>query len=117
MKVYIYNNCSTCKKAIQFLNRKDLTFESLPIRETPPTTSELKQMLDKYNGDLKRLFNTSGQDYRNLNLKEKLDTFTEEYALQLLSKNGNLIKRPFLISESIKIVGFKETEWLNLKFK
>ena len=68
-------------------------------------------MLKAYEGDLRKLFNTSGMDYRALNLKEKLPTMSQREAFQLLSENGNLVKRPFLLSDSLNAVGFKEADW------
>ena len=68
-------------------------------------------MLKIYNGNIKQLLNTSGQDYRKLNLKEQLPTLTHEDILKLLTTNGNLIKRPFFITQTSGIVGFKESEW------
>ncbi|GBF51424.1 glutaredoxin family protein [Leptospira ryugenii] len=109
-KVYQYSGCGTCKKALQFLKQNQIDFESLPIRETPPSLTELKLALKKI-GDLKKLFNTSGVDYREGNWKEKLDTLSPDQALSALSKHGNLVKRPFVISGDTILVGFKEEEW------
>jgi arsenate reductase len=113
LKVYAYKGCSTCRNAIKWLNQHHVPFTEIPIRDTPPTVAELKSMLAAQGGDLKRLFNTSGQDYRALGIKDKLSSMTPEAALQLLASNGNLIKRPFAINESasIGLVGFKEPEW------
>jgi len=113
MKVYTYKACGTCRKATQWLNQHQLPFTEIPIRETPPSMHELKDMLAAHEGDLRRLFNTSGQDYRALGIKDKLPTLSEQEALELLHSNGNLVKRPFLITEGWKTVGFKEAEWEN----
>ncbi len=83
----------------------------MAIRETPPTLTELKQMLKAVGGDLKKLFNTSGQDYKALNLKDKLPGLSTDEALKLLNQNGNLVKRPFVLSAESGWVGFKEDEW------
>tara|TARA_B110000305_G_C19151031_1_gene498074 strand:- start:145 stop:426 length:282 start_codon:yes stop_codon:yes gene_type:complete len=91
-------------------------FENLAIRETPPSKEELKAMLGRYEGNLKRLFNVSGQDYRSLGLKDKLPDMTEEEAIDLLSGNGNLIKRPFVVGEKVAEVGFKPDVWESLAF-
>jgi len=111
MKIYTYAKCDTCRKAVKWLQARDLEFTEIPIREHPPTKAELKRMLGIYQGDLKRLFNTSGGDYRELNLGEKLPTMSEGEAIDLLATNGNLVKRPFLLTETAGLVGFKETEW------
>jgi arsenate reductase len=110
-KVYVYRNCDTCRKAMKFLNDQKVAFEEVPIREQPPTKAELKQMLAIYGGDLRKLFNTSGMDYKAMNMKEKLPSMSVEEALDLLSKNGNLVKRPFALKEKAGLVGFKEEEW------
>ena len=111
MKIYIYNRCSTCQKALKNLNQKGISYQSLPIRETPPTKQELEHMLGLYGGNIKKLINVSGMDYRNLGLKDKIKTMTQDEILTLLTENGNLVKRPFLVSESQNLVGFKEEVW------
>jgi arsenate reductase len=111
MKIYTYKNCSTCRKAVKWLEAKGLDFEELPIRETPPSKTELKVMLGHYGGDMRRLFNTSGGDYRELGLKDTLPGMSETEAFELLSNRGNLVKRPFLIAKDFGLVGFKEAEW------
>ena len=68
-------------------------------------------MLEAYDGELRKLFNTSGMDYRQLNIKEKLATMSTSEAITLLGGNGNLIKRPFGISEKVRLIGFKEEIW------
>ena len=93
------------------MRENEIPFEEIAIREKPPSTSELKRALGDLDGEIRKLFNTSGQDYRSLNLKEKLPTLSEQEALDLLSSNGNLIKRPFLISKGSILVGFKEDLW------
>ena len=115
MKVYIYKGCDSCHKALKWLNAQGLSYESLPIRETPPSIEELQRMLEFYAGEIKRLFNTSGRDYREMNIKSKLGILPEHALLQLLSEHGNLIKRPFLLSKQHGLVGFKEAEWAALK--
>lgn len=114
MKLYTYAKCGTCRKAVKWLAAEGIEAEEIPIRETPPNKGELKQMLAHLDGELKRLFNTSGQDYRALNLKEKLGEMTESEAFDLLSQNGNLVKRPFVLTETEGTTGFKEEEWQRL---
>jgi arsenate reductase len=110
MKVFIYDKCDTCRKAVKFLNERGIKSEFVAIRETPPTIAELKRMLG-YVGDIKRLFNTSGLDYKALNMKERLPKLTESEALALLAANGNLVKRPFALAKSRGTTGFKQDEW------
>ncbi|MDF7808866.1 arsenate reductase family protein [Pontiellaceae bacterium B12219] len=113
MKIYTYSKCSTCRKGTKWLKEQNIAFEEIPIRETPPSMDELRQMLG-YIGDLKKLFNTSGQDYRALGMKDKLPTMSTDEALELLASNGNLIKRPFLIDTDKGTTGFKEDVWEDL---
>jgi len=114
MKVYEYKGCGTCRKALKFLDSKKISYTKLPIRETPPSLSELKKAL-KIIGDSKKLFNTSGQDYKSLNLKDKLSSMTEDEKLNLLHSNGNLVKRPFVVLEDSILIGFKEEEWKKIE--
>ena len=111
LKFYAYKNCDTCRKAIKYLDGKGVEYELIPIREQPPTKAELKTMLASQDGNVRKLFNTSGGDYRALNLKEKLANMTDEEAVKLLSENGNLVKRPFAIAGNRGLVGFNEVEW------
>ena len=111
IRVYAYDKCSTCRGALKFLAARGIQPEVIPIRERPPTKAELKTMLGYLGGELRRLFNTSGQDYKTLSMKDKLPTMSEAEAFDLLSKNGNLVKRPFLLTKNAGAVGFKEEEW------
>lgn len=114
MRIYTYKNCGTCKKALKWLDEKGIEYDNIPIRETPPTVVELKAMLTAMDGNIRKLFNTSGQDYKALNLKEKLPEMSEQDALKLLAENGNLVKRPFVMDEGNATVGFKEEVWEEL---
>ena len=109
--VYTYAKCSTCRKAVKWLEANGIAFAEKAIRETPPTKAELKRMLALQNGELKKLFNTSGGDYRELQLGPKLATMPTAEAIDLLNGNGNLVKRPFLLTDSVGLVGFKEDVW------
>lgn len=111
MKIRTYGKCDTCRKATKWLRARGLAFEEIPIRERPPTKAELKRMLACHGGDLRRLFNTSGGDYREMKLGERLPAMSEAEAIELLASNGNLVKRPFLLDEAGGLVGFKEEEW------
>lgn len=90
-----------------------MTYTELPIREQPPTRAELKAMLRANEGNLRKLFNTAGKDYREQGLGAKLPSLSEEEALGLLHGNGNLVKRPFAIGDDIHLVGFNELAWQN----
>jgi arsenate reductase (glutaredoxin) len=111
MIVYIYSKCSTCQLAIRFLEKSGIPFTIKEITKEPPPVDELKRMLDFQNGNLKKLFNTSGLQYKEMGLSEKLGDMPLSSALELLSKNGMLVKRPFLIGKQFGVTGFKEAEW------
>jgi arsenate reductase len=113
IRVYAYEKCSTCRKGLKFLAARGARAQVIPIREQPPTKAELKRMLALVGG-LRKLFNTSGLDYKQLNLKTRLPTLSEAEALDLLSTNGNLVKRPFLLTPGGGAVGFNEEEWRKL---
>jgi len=107
MKIYSYQKCSTCRKVLDDLDKKGTKYELFPIYEQPPTKKELKRMLDTYDGRITKLFNTSGLEYKRLNLKEKLPGLTEEEAIALLASNGKLVKRPFVMDGESGWVGSK----------
>lgn len=113
MKIYTYRNCGTCQKATKWLRAAGIDFEEIPIRDAPPAVTELQAMLETVGGDLRALCNTSGQDYRALGLKDKLPRMAPAAGLELLSSQGNLVKRPFLIDErrGIRLLGFREEIW------
>lgn len=111
IKVYSYSGCGTCRKALKWLDARKLPYALVAIRETPPTRAELERMLGVYKGELRRLFNTSGGDYKTLGLKDKLPKMSAAQALSLLSGNGNLVKRPFVLTARGGTVGFDEAVW------
>lgn len=111
LKLYILSICDTCRAAIKWLRAHQIPFQEIAIRETPPTLAELRVALAANAGELRRLFNTAGRDYREQQLAEKLPKLSEPAALALLNKNGNLVKRPVLIGERVALVGFNENAW------
>ncbi|MCW5557446.1 MAG: arsenate reductase family protein [Verrucomicrobiae bacterium] len=111
LKVYAYAGCDTCRRALRFLRERNVVHEVIPIREQPPSRAELRRMLAAYGGDVRRLFNTSGQDYKALGLARKLPDLSTDEALALLAGNGNLVKRPFVLARDDAWTGFKEAEW------
>lgn len=113
-RIYAYEGCETCQRALRLLEERGIEFEVIPIRKSPPTVAELRRAFDAVKGELRRLFNTSGQTYRRLNLKDSLATMTVAEALAMLSSNGNLVKRPLLFSPSEVLVGFQEERWRKL---
>ena len=112
LTIYTYANCDTCRRATKWLRAHDLAFVEKPIRETPPTPAELRAMLAAHGGELGKLFNTSGRDYREQKLGETLPTLSHAAAIKLLAGNGNLVKRPFLLAPGgAGLVGFNEPAW------
>ena len=106
-----YPKCSTCQKAKKWLVDNQVDFEDRHIVEKNPSKEELKQWYERSGLELKRFFNTSGQIYRQMELKDKLPSMSEEKQLELLASNGMLVKRPLIVSENTVLVGFKEAEW------
>ena len=110
--IYVHLKCSTCQKAILFLEQQKIIYKAKDITKTAPTLEELQFMLTHTNGNVKKLFNTSGILYRELQISQKLPNMSLDQALDLLTQNGMLVKRPFLIGNHIGILGFREQEWL-----
>ena len=106
-----YPKCSTCKKAAKWLDEHGIDYTSRHIVENPPTAEELALWHGASGLPLRRFFNTSGMQYRALNLKETLDQMSEAEQLDLLASDGMLVKRPILALEDRVLVGFRETEW------
>lgn len=111
MLVLVYRKCSTCLKALKWLEDNNIEFTERPIKEENPTYEELKNWYQMSGLPLKKFFNTSGLIYKDLGLKDKLPTMSEEEQLQLLATNGMLVKRPLVIGEDYVLTGFKEKEW------
>lgn len=108
---YGYPKCSTCRKAKKWLEVKELNFKEVNIAETPPTESELREIIAASGLEIKKFFNTSGKVYRELKLKDKLPTMTEAEKISLLSSDGMLIKRPIIHGNGKTTVGFKEEDF------
>lgn len=106
-----YPKCTTCQKAKKWLTEHQVDFEDRNISEANPTKEELEQWYKVSGLPLKKFFNTSGQLYRQMELKEKLATMAESEMLELLASNGMLVKRPIVVQGDCVLVGFKETEW------
>jgi arsenate reductase len=109
--VYQYPQCSTCRKALKWLDERGIAHRRVHIVEQPPSMAELTGALDEGGLPLRALFNTSGQSYRDGNFKDLLPTLSREQAIQALAKDGKLIKRPFLVADDIYLVGFDEAAW------
>ncbi len=109
--VLCYEKCSTCRKALAWLEQQGIPFDTRPIREENPTADELRNWYERSGLPLKRFFNTSGNLYKELGLKDKLPAMTEEEQLALLATDGMLVKRPLVVLEDGVLTGFKEAEW------
>lgn len=110
-----YPKCSTCKKAKKWLEDNGVEYTDRNIVTQTPTVEELNTWIKKSGQDIKKWFNTSGLKYKELNLKDKLASMTEEEKIKLLASDGMLIKRPLLISDKAILTGFKEETWKVLK--
>ncbi len=106
-----YPKCSTCQKAKKYLESNKIEFIDRNIIEDTPTKEELLSWINKYQFPINKLYNTSGQKYRELNIKEKREKMPLEEQLELLSSDGMLLKRPILITKDKMLTGFKEKEW------
>ncbi|QLY78500.1 arsenate reductase family protein [Clostridium intestinale] len=105
-----YPKCTTCIKAKKFLQENNIDFIDRHIVEDNPTKEELKEWLDKSGLTINKFFNTSGKLYKEMNLKDRVKSDSEESLLELLATNGMLVKRPILVTEDKVLVGFKEWE-------
>lgn len=106
-----YPKCTTCKKALKFLKEHNVDVTVRHIVEEVPTEAELNEWIEKSGLEIKKFFNTSGQLYKEMGLKDKVKDMTKEEAIHLLSSNGMLIKRPILVLEDQVLVGFKEEQY------
>ena len=109
-----YPKCSTCKKAKAWLDSRDIEYDDRHIVEHNPTADELRLWHKMSDLPLRRFFNTSGMLYRDLQLKDKLPTMSEDEMYDLLATNGMLVKRPLLVLDDTVLVGFREKEWAAL---
>ncbi len=110
-RVYLLKNCDSCRRATNYLRDRGVEFETIPIRETPPTRAELTRVLASEGGEVRRLFNVSGREYRLLGIGERLPGLSADEAIDLLAGNGSLIKRPVVVGEKWGLVGFDEARW------
>ena len=111
LKVLVYRKCSTCLKALKWLEVNQVVFDERPIKEENPSYEELKAWYEMSGLPLKKFFNTSGILYKQMNLKDKLKEMSEDEQLKLLATDGMLVKRPLVIGDSFVLTGFKEKEW------
>ena len=110
-----YPACGTCKKAKKWLEENKVPYNNRLIVEENPTKEELRTWIPRSGLPIKKFFNTSGVIYKEMNLKDKLPAMSEEEQLDLLASNGNLVKRPLMVSDDQVLVGFKVEEWEKIK--
>lgn len=111
MKLFIYPKCSTCKRAVEYLEGKNIEFEIRDIVLSRPNFEELKEFIETSGKEINKFFNTSGIKYRELGLKDKLTRMTDEEKIKLLASDGMLVKRPMLVGKDFVLNGFIEKEW------
>ena len=111
IKVYCYSKCSTCKKALKWLDEKNIKYELIDLKENNPDEKTLRKYHKQSGLPLKRFFNTSGMIYREMELSKKLPDMSEDEQFKLLASDGMLVKRPMLVADKTVLTGFKESEW------
>ena len=117
LTVLCYKKCTTCQKALKWLDANGIEYEERPIKEEHPGKEELKDWYGRSGLPLKRFFNTSGNLYKEMSLKDKLPNMSEEQQLDLLATDGMLVKRPLAVAEDFVLTGFKEDEWRRMLCK
>ena len=111
IKVYCYSRCSTCKKALKWLEENGIEHTLIDIKEDHPDEKTLRQLHKKSGLPLRKFFNTSGLLYREMELSKKIPEMSEDEMFRLLASDGMLVKRPLLVTEDAVIPGFKEENW------
>lgn len=113
IEVFHYPKCSTCRKALKWLDEQGIEHTRVDIVEHPPSVAKLERALQLAGVELRKLFNTSGQSYRGGGWKDKLATISKADALAALAADGKLIKRPLLLGPELALIGFNADEWAN----
>ena len=111
IKVYCYSKCSTCKKALKWLDDKRVKYQLIDIKEDHPDEKTLRALHKKSGLPLRKFFNTSGKLYKEMELSKKLPDMSEDEQINLLASDGMLVKRPLVIGDDFVLLGFKEAEW------
>ncbi|WP_347497667.1 arsenate reductase family protein [Ruminococcus sp. YE71] len=111
MKIYCYSKCTTCKKALKWLDDNGIAYELTDIKTDHPDEAALRGYYAASGLPLKRFFNTSGIQYREMGLSQKLKDMSEDEQLALLATDGMLVKRPLVVGDGFVLVGFREAEW------
>ncbi len=111
VRVYCYSRCSTCKKALKWLDDNGIEYETVDIKADHPDEGTLREYYRMSGLPLKRFFNTSGIPYREMGLSTKLTEMSEDEQLALLATDGMLVKRPLVVGDGFVLTGFREEEW------
>ena len=109
--VYQYPKCSTCRKALKWLDAREIDYRKVDVTEEPPSAATLKKAWKASGLPLRKLFNTSGQSYRKGGFKDRLPEMTDAEALAALAADGKLIKRPLVLGDGVALVGFDAPAW------
>lgn len=113
IKVYCYERCSTCVKALKWLTAHGIEHEVIDIKEDHPDENTIRELYELSGLPLKKFFNTSGMRYRQMDLTHKLPTMSEDEQIALLASDGMIVKRPLVVGDGFVLTGFKEQEWIN----
>lgn len=111
VKVFQYTKCGTCRKALKWLDSHGVAYECVDIVQTPPSKAQLATVLKLTGLPLNKLFNTSGQAYREGGYKDRIANMSQAEALAELAANGKLVKRPLLLADEFAVVGFREADY------
>jgi arsenate reductase len=109
--VYQYPNCSTCRKALKWLDAQGIDYRAIDIVAAPPSVAVLTQVLGRSGAELRKLFNVSGQSYRQGDWKQRVATIGKPEALAALAADGKLIKRPLVLADEVALIGFDADAW------
>ena len=111
MTFVCYTRCGTCQKARKWLDENNVGYDFRDIKTENPSLEELRLWHEMSGLPLRKFFNTSGQLYKSMELKNKLPSMSDEDMLALLASDGMLVKRPLLVRDDFVLVGFKEEDW------
>ncbi len=115
IQIYCYSKCTTCKKALKWLDDNKIKYDLIDIKENHPDEKTLRNLHKRSGLPLRRFFNTSGLIYREMELSKKLPDMSEDEMFKLLASDGMIVKRPLLFTDDKVLVGFKEEEWSSIK--
>ncbi len=115
--ILCYPKCGTCRKAEKWLKDNGIEYNYRPIKEENPSKDELLAWIPKSGLSVSKFFNTSGLLYKEMNMKDKIKTLSEDELITVLASNGLIVKRPIMLYNDSVLVGFKEEEWKKIFMK